>query len=352
MPASRCMLFALAVTAAATPALPAPAATRVWLGEYKFNDPRLYVIAPGGGDVETVDIVPAEDWLIVGLQVDAANGHVYWTHGSGPGRIVRSDIDGANRVTLVSGLSNPRGLAIDVAGGRLYWSDTVDRRMYRAPIDGGTPEVIVATGDQLGNPTLDPVNGKIYFGNFTRGDMRRANLDGSDAEVLFDGLFTPIAVALDLDAGKIYWADSNTSHVSNYIARANLDGTGREILYEGLPLSSGFTGIGLDLAAGKLWWCDEITDAEKGLWEANLDGTEATRIFASPSGWNAGAMTVVVGLACPGDLDNSGAVGFPDLVLLLSAWGPCGVCPEDLDGSGAVDFADLLLLLGAWGACA
>ena len=57
---------------------------------------------------------------------------------------------------------------------------------------------------------------------------------------------------------------------------------------------------------------------------------------------------------CPADLNGSGDVDFDDLLLLLSAWGPCPPqpdCPEDLDGNGAVDFADLLRLLSAWGPC-
>ena len=56
---------------------------------------------------------------------------------------------------------------------------------------------------------------------------------------------------------------------------------------------------------------------------------------------------------CPEDLDQSGDVGFGDLLLLLAAWGPCGEdCPEDLDDGGDVGFGDLLLLLAAWGPCA
>jgi len=54
---------------------------------------------------------------------------------------------------------------------------------------------------------------------------------------------------------------------------------------------------------------------------------------------------------CPGDFDGSGVVDSSDLLVLLSAWGPCPGCPEDLDDSGAVDSSDLLILLGSWGAC-
>lgn len=54
---------------------------------------------------------------------------------------------------------------------------------------------------------------------------------------------------------------------------------------------------------------------------------------------------------CPQDLDDSGDVGFSDLLAVLSAWGPCAACPQDFDGSGDVGFADLLSLLAAWGSC-
>ncbi len=57
-------------------------------------------------------------------------------------------------------------------------------------------------------------------------------------------------------------------------------------------------------------------------------------------------------LSCPADLDDSGDVGFGDLLILLAAWGSCeGDCPADLDGSGFVGFGDLLIVLAAWGPC-
>ncbi|MBT8486997.1 MAG: hypothetical protein KJO43_15575, partial [Phycisphaerae bacterium] len=54
---------------------------------------------------------------------------------------------------------------------------------------------------------------------------------------------------------------------------------------------------------------------------------------------------------CPEDLDDSGDVGFSDLLAVLANWGPCPGCPEDLDGSGDVGFADLLSVLANWGPC-
>jgi len=55
---------------------------------------------------------------------------------------------------------------------------------------------------------------------------------------------------------------------------------------------------------------------------------------------------------CIADLDDDGAIGFTDLVSLLSAWGECPGCPEDLDGDDTVGFTDVIVLLSGWGPCA
>jgi len=54
---------------------------------------------------------------------------------------------------------------------------------------------------------------------------------------------------------------------------------------------------------------------------------------------------------CPADIDESGDVGFADLLAALSAWGRCAGCAADVDGSGDVGFADVLAILADWGPC-
>lgn len=54
---------------------------------------------------------------------------------------------------------------------------------------------------------------------------------------------------------------------------------------------------------------------------------------------------------CPADVNGDGVVSFPDLIIVLTDWGPCPGCPADVDGNGSVEFGDLLAVLGAWGAC-
>jgi hypothetical protein len=56
--------------------------------------------------------------------------------------------------------------------------------------------------------------------------------------------------------------------------------------------------------------------------------------------------------ACPSDFNFDGTVDGADLVVLVSAWGPCtGACIGDFDTNGIVDGADLVVLIGAWGVC-
>jgi hypothetical protein len=60
-------------------------------------------------------------------------------------------------------------------------------------------------------------------------------------------------------------------------------------------------------------------------------------------------------VACPGDLDQSGAVDAGDIGSLLLLFGDCpgsgAACPGDLDGSGLVDAGDIGSLLLAFGDC-
>ncbi len=63
------------------------------------------------------------------------------------------------------------------------------------------------------------------------------------------------------------------------------------------------------------------------------------------------AGTQPMGVPCPWDLDNSGAVDVPDLLTLLAAWGPTGGGCQlaDIDLDGTVGVPDLLALLANWG---
>ena len=98
---------------------------------------------------------------------------------------------------------------------------------------------------------LDVAGGKMYGTDGGTDKVQRANLDGSAVEDLVSGLSSPEGIALDVAGGKMYWTDSITDKVQ----RANLDGSAVEDLVSGL---SSPEGIALDVAGGKMYWTDEV----------------------------------------------------------------------------------------------
>ncbi|MCI0631214.1 MAG: hypothetical protein L0Y44_11245 [Phycisphaerales bacterium] len=73
-------------------------------------------------------------------------------------------------------------------------------------------------------------------------------------------------------------------------------------------------------------------------------------------GTPSGAFAQTIGPAKLGDINADGVVNVEDLLLVISAWGPCppppATCPADIEpsgGNGVVNIGDLLLLIGNWG---
>jgi hypothetical protein len=79
---------------------------------------------------------------------------------------------------------------------------------------------------------------------------------------------------------------------------------------------------------------------------------EPVEVWTDAIAW---AEANLVALPCPADLDGDGAIGFPDLLTVLAAWGACPEPPApcaDVDGDASVGFPDLLAVLAGWGPCA
>ena len=202
----------------------------------------------------------------VGIALDVARGKMYWAD-RGAGKIQRANLDGSGVQDLITtGLGWPYGLALDVGRGKMYWSSRITDKIQRANLDGTGVEDLV-TG--LNSPValaLDPVGGKVYWADRVdneRAKIQRANLDGSRVQDLITtGVEAPYGLALDLPGEKIYWTDIRTSKIQ----RANLNGSGVEDL-----ITSGVAwpwGIALDLDCSHILSADEsVSD----VWFAGCD---------------------------------------------------------------------------------
>ena len=235
---------------------------------------------------------------------------LYWAD-SDAGKIQRANLDGSEVQTIVSGLEDPEGIAVDAAGGKIYWTewgktqranldgsqieslgtvwgsdialDVTEGKsylanwkgiIYRTGLGGSPVETLVPEAGASEAIALDLSRGKMYWGGWRGEEIRWADLDGSQVEIIVTGVDRARDLAVDEGGGRIYWASDAG------VQRANLDGSQVETLF-----SEHSMGIALDLGGGKIYWTEWI---EERIRRANLDGSQV--------------QTIVTGLEWPRDI--------------------------------------------------
>ncbi len=159
-----------------------------------------------------------------------ANDHLYWTSGSGPGRLLRVPKDGGEVEALASDLVDPYGPVID--NGFAYIPDT-DGAIKRVPIDGGCTEVIVSGQDAPGNVVLDATH--LYFTDFATGQVGRVTKAGGAVEILATGQANPGHVGVLGD--HVYWLNRAGNVVDEgSVARVEKTGGAVETILTGLTV--------------------------------------------------------------------------------------------------------------------
>ena len=189
-------------------------------------------------------------------------GRLYWAD-SGTGKIQSADFDGSNVMDIAAELNGPDKVAVDPAHRRIYWTEPGRSLIRRADLDGTHIEdhPVESTPNGI---ALDVAGGKVYWTWTTGGwggptGIGRSNLDGTDAENLSGDIDNPDllhlwgdlwyndfrAVALDPAGGKIYWMSvySPPQSFGEWAwwgvgaFRADFSGSGAEEV--ALPLSNG-----------------------------------------------------------------------------------------------------------------
>jgi|ERR1700730_86107 DNA-binding beta-propeller fold protein YncE len=268
---------------------------------------RVFSANPDGSDLKT--IVKEGRKLPDGVVVDAAAGHIYWTNMGNPsandGSIDRADLDGGNITTIipVGGTFTPKQLQLDKKNGKLYWCDREGMRVMRANLDGSNIETLVQTGHGDADRrdarrwcvgiALDVEGGKLYWtqkGNDNAGEGRifRTNLEipkgqdpasRQDIEILFDGLPEPIDLDIDLEKRIMYWTDRGDPPRGNTVNRAPMDappGNGKEPEIIFTHLMEGI-GLALDPNGERMF----VTDFAGSVYSASLDGTNKKTLLVA-----------------------------------------------------------------------
>jgi hypothetical protein len=269
---------------------------------------QVFSVNPDGSDLKV--IVNEGRRLPDGIVVDIAAGHLYWTNMGNPsandGSIERADFDGKNVTHIVrpGDTFTPKQLQLDEKNRKLYWCDREGMRVMRSNLDGSNIETLVDTSEGDSRPgkdirkwcvgiALDLEAGKLYWtqkGPDNAGDGRifRANLEipkgqsaanRKDVELLYKGLPEPIDLELDLANRTIYWTDRGDPPRGNTVNRAPMDpalGNGKEpeIIFD--HLMEGI-GIALDLKNGRMF----LTDLGGSIYSASLDGSNRKTLLAA-----------------------------------------------------------------------
>ncbi len=268
---------------------------------------RVFSSNPDGSDLKV--IVNEGRRFPDGIVVDVAAGYIYWTNMGNPksndGSIERSDLDGKNLTNIVpaGGTFTPKQLQLDKKNGKLYWSDREGMRVMRSNLDGSHVETLVETGHGEADRrdaknwcvgiALDVEGGKLYWtqkGNDDSGEGRifRANLeipkgqspaDRKDIELLFSDLPEPVDLDLDLANRMMYWTDRGDPPHGNTVNRAPMDATpgtrkDPEILFT--HLMEGI-GLALDLKGERMFF----TDLGGSVYSASLDGSNKKTLLVA-----------------------------------------------------------------------
>ncbi|XP_013395341.1 low-density lipoprotein receptor-related protein 4-like [Lingula anatina] len=255
-----------------------------------------------------------------GLAIDVQSRRLYWVD-AGHHVIEHADLDGSNRkILLASEVPHPFGLT--VFEDNIYWTDWQTKSIHVAnKLTGGNRSVLVQGLDNLmdihvyhkgrtmipnacmvnnggcshlcllapppsthtcmcptgihllpdGKTCQPELNQYIIFARKT--DIRLISLDVpyyADVVLPIEGLKNTIALDVDTQEGKVYWADIGLDKIQ----RSNLDGSDVEdVLTQGLKTMDG---ISLDTVGRKIYWTDT---GRNRIEVANLDGSMRKVLF-------------------------------------------------------------------------
>ena len=77
---------------------------------------------------------------------------------------------------LVTGQNSPAGIALDIARGKMYWVNQFGGTLSSANFDGTGQQVVLSGLTEPTNIAIDLVSNQIYIADF-QGAIERAKLD-------------------------------------------------------------------------------------------------------------------------------------------------------------------------------
>ena len=153
----------------------------------------------------------------VGIAIDWISDKVYWADDA-TGRIEVAELDGRNRMVLVSGIVRLSSIAVDAELGYLYWSisDPFHPRIVRSHMDG--THILTLHVSSLLQPTalaVDLPTHTVYWADAGTGRVECSDANGRNRRVLTSDrniVHTPYSISVFEDT--LYFTDTTTGSVS------------------------------------------------------------------------------------------------------------------------------------------
>ena len=125
------------------------------------------------------------------------------------------------------------------------------------------------------------MSSRLFILDLAEGRVFSVKPDGSDKKIMATGGHMPDGIAVDVEAGHLYWTNMGIPNLDDgSIERADHDGGNRRVI---VPQGVTHTPkqIHLDKDGGKLYWCDR---EGMRVMRANLDGSQAETLVETGHG--------------------------------------------------------------------
>eukprot|EP00438_Fugacium_kawagutii_P012091 Skav202410 [mRNA] locus=scaffold815:528710:541726:+ [translate_table: standard] len=187
-----------------------------------------------------------------GLALDLKEGRMYWTE-DGTMKLRSSTLDGQDLrdvIVKTEVQEGPRDIAVDVTTRKVYWTALCGLR--RANLDGSNEEA-VSSADFASGVAI--CNGSVFWADWMHGQIFRRDMTNSGTEErIVTGLASPVGIAVDPFNPHIYWSDIGIARTQ----RAYPDGSHIQLLNMSWAIMNTY-GMAVDARLAKLY----MTDFEK-----------------------------------------------------------------------------------------
>lgn len=152
--------------------------------------------------------------------------------------------------------------------GKIYWTDRGElaRQIRAADRGGGAFETISTETSSPVAIDIDLSAGKLYWADSDLSAVARSDLDGSRVEWLFEDAPSIVQIAVDSGRQKIYWTNGDE------LIRADTNGANREQIAAGAALLA----VEFNLAKDRVFWA-----SDKAVRYAEPDGSNVREVIAN-----------------------------------------------------------------------